>query len=486
MKKILFILPILTISLISCNKWLEVRPKSEIIKDVVFSNEVGFHNALNGIYQKCSEPSLYGKTLSWGLLSCIAQNYASATNIVEQSAMRYLYQSERILPLINSVWSQSYNAIANCNILLNEIENVQPSLFTLDTTGRNVIKGEALALRAMLHLDWLRLFAPSVMNDLNATLVPYYDIYPSQITIPLTTVETLKRITDDLLKAKNLLAFHDTILNRNAINSRTARYDGSVLGTVDGGEFFSKRGFRMNYCAVIALLSRVHLYKGDYENAFIFAKHFYDEFIISDRRYFNFSSSSDYSGALASRQKKYLSESPFSFYNRNLLNTVENYYASNTLPIGDVVNIFYEDEDDYRLYLIEREVEGYGNSLKYRMVNSDMTDNVEGRAIPIFRMSEIYYTLIEYYYRMGDVDESLRLLKEYRSGKGCKRQILAISGQSELYDILINDARREFIGEGQLFFMYKRLNYPILFEGGNYPPIEERMTFQIPDSQFLN
>jgi len=243
----------------------------------------------------------------------------------------------------------------------------------------------------------------------------------------------------------------------------------------------------MNYCAVVGLLSRAYLYKGDKENALKYAKHLYDRFI-KGNAFFSFHSSNDYSTSLANKQKKYLDECIFAFYNKNLLNIVESYYKTNTenLPVNDVENIFLNDEDDYRLYLIEKDGMQYGNSLKYRQVDNYQRDDVEGRAIPVLRISEIYYTLIECYYEKGEVAEALRLLKELRSAKGCKRQITSISSLTQLQDILINDARREYIGEGQLFFMYKRLNRGILYKNGEYSPLEERVTFKIPDSQNIN
>jgi len=167
---------------------------------------------------------------------------------------------------------------------------------------------------------------------------------------------------------------------------------------------------------------------------------------------------------------------------------VEKYYMAReeSLPISDVNNIFLYDEDDYRLYLIEKSGIDYGSSIKYRRVDYLQSDENEGKAIPILRISEIYYTLIECHYKKGNSTEALRLLKEFRSGKGCKRNITSIGSESELYDILINDARREFIAEGQLFYMYKRLNRGILYKDGEYPTTEERVTFEIPDSQNIN
>ena len=116
-------------------------------------------------------------------------------------------------------------------------------------------------------------------------------------------------------------------------------------------------------------------------------------------------------------------------------------------------------------------------------MNNYQQDNVEGTAIPVLRLSEMYYILMECNFLKGNTTECLRLLKEFRSKKGSKRSITSVGDIRSLYDILINDARREFIGEGQLFFMYKRLNRNILVKNGEITASEERMTFKVPDSQ---
>ena len=473
-------------TLFSCNNWLELDPANQISKEKLYSDEIGFQNALNGIYQMCSEPALYGKNLSWGTLSAIAQNYTDANDYSDYYMMQYDYERTQTLATIDGIWKGLYNAIANCNLLLNEVTKASPEMFKLDTITKNIIEGEALALRAICHLDLVRLFSPAPVKNEGAKLIPYQDKYPSELTNPLTTSETLDRVITDLLKAKDLLAYNDTVYHKTQMRYKmAARFQGQYSAA--GGDFFNKRGYRMNYCAVVGLLTRAYLYKGDQENALKYAKHIYDRFI-KGNAFFSFHSSNDYSTSLANKQKKYLDECIFAFYNKNMLNIVENYYKtySENLPVEDVENIFLNDEDDYRIYLIQKDGSSFGNSLKYRQVDNYQRDDVEGRAIPVLRISEIYYTLIECYYEKGETAEALKLLKELRSAKGCKRQIVSINSQPELHEILINDARREFIGEGQLFYMYKRLNHGILTRNGEFAPTEERVTFIIPDSQNIN
>ena len=115
-------------------------------------------------------------------------------------------------------------------------------------------------------------------------------------------------------------------------------------------------------------------------------------------------------------------------------------------------------------------------------MNSFSIDSGEGRVLPNLRMSEIYYILIECLYEK-DQAKAFELLQELRRARGCKRIVSSALGISDLQDILINDARQEFIGEGQLFFMYKRLNKSILSVGAAVNPSNKVFVFGIPDSQ---
>ena len=60
-------------------------------------------------------------------------------------------------------------------------------------------------------------------------------------------------------------------------------------------------------------------------------------------------------------------------------------------------------------------------------MNNYQRDDVEGLAIPVLRLSEMYYILMECNFLKGNKAECLRLLKEFREKKGCKRQISSIS-----------------------------------------------------------
>ena len=52
----------------SCSNWLDVQPKTTVEEEEVFSREIGFKEALTGIYIKMASKDLYAKNLSYGFL----------------------------------------------------------------------------------------------------------------------------------------------------------------------------------------------------------------------------------------------------------------------------------------------------------------------------------------------------------------------------------------------------------------------------------
>ena len=53
------LLALLTV-LVSCEDWLDVRPKSQVKEEIFFESEDGFRDATLGIYTIMSSTSLYG------------------------------------------------------------------------------------------------------------------------------------------------------------------------------------------------------------------------------------------------------------------------------------------------------------------------------------------------------------------------------------------------------------------------------------------
>src|SRR6202000_228444 len=104
----------------------------------------------------------------WGYVQTSLYNYADPN---------FVYRKD-------STWKGLYNAVANCNMIL---QNVDSKKSVLSATDYGIIKGEALAMRAYLHFDVLRLFAPSYLNGASTSAIPYVTQFSNKVT-PLSTV----------------------------------------------------------------------------------------------------------------------------------------------------------------------------------------------------------------------------------------------------------------------------------------------------------
>ena len=80
------------VSLVSCEDWLDVRPKSEILTDMHFEEESGFRDQLAGVYTAMTETSMYGRSLSFGLMSVLSQDYDLKSESTYRYAAEYNYE----------------------------------------------------------------------------------------------------------------------------------------------------------------------------------------------------------------------------------------------------------------------------------------------------------------------------------------------------------------------------------------------------------
>ena len=245
------------VSLVSCEDWLDVRPKSEILTDMHFEEESGFRDQLAGVYTAMTETSMYGRSLSFGLMSVLSQDYDLKSESTYRYAAEYNYEETNTKNMIDNIWSSTYNCIANLNIMLKYIDN-DPNIFT--DNNYKMYKGEILGLRAFLHLEMLRIFSPSPKANNNAMAVPYVTQYDKVVTKQKTVNETMNLIIADLLEAEKLLKESDSFLNQDL--NYTVRWD---------------RRYYFNYYAVVGTLARAYMYKGDTANALTYANMIIEE-----------------------------------------------------------------------------------------------------------------------------------------------------------------------------------------------------------------
>lgn len=501
MKKYGLLLTIIgTLGFSSCNSWLDVSPEDDIKEEDLFATGEGFRNALNGVYKAISNAELYGRNLTWGFVDAMGQCYdceraSQPAGDMKYGAAEFDFNQTYSKDVPGKIWETAYNAVANCNNIIKNIEQVSADMFMEKQREKNMIWGEALALRAFIQFDMLRLFAPSLENAKEGKYIPYVNEYPSLVAPPQTVTSCLEYMIADLKEAR------EKVWEFDSLSSMKYRF-----GTFGAGDarFTETRGYRLNYYAITGILARVYLYAGNKEAAYTEAKKIID--YQDKKKDFNYTSSY----YLENGNTKSYGDLISAFYKTLLVdwdNEVNGGKSGQTLYFLSVLNIdeIYKGDftietkegnknlktDDYRLkYWIKYLYDEYYSSyyfvpVKYADHKGLSYASISDKLIPIIRMSELYYIAGEAICEKN-LEEAIGYLVRVKQGRGLKSAAInnlkaSITKPQIFIDEMMRDARREFLGEGQIFYMYKRMNKPIPGKNKIYPV--EKYVLPLPDSQ---
>lgn len=440
---------VLMLGLSSCNDWLDVQSKVDIKEDEVFNNESGYWDALVGVYSLMTGSNLYGGALTMSSLDILACNYDiqyDNFDVGTYNLSMYNYKSTQTRSKIDAIWTNMYNAIANANNLLRHLEKADRSMF--DGDNYNLIKGEALALRAYLHFDLLRLFGKSFAMDSQAEAIPYVTVYGKDQTPRSTVNEVVELALKDLQEAVVCLE-NDPIL---------------ISGFKTENIYLLYRQNRMNYLAARALMARIYMYRGtkaDRSQALTIA-----DSLIDDQNVVNLLMSNQMSG-----NRVMSTEIFFNLYKDDLVEVYERnfipaYNSDGSLKLGSkltqtskvIGEIFnttkWGTQKDGRLRYQFEAVGGYYFLKKYDWRTGDVQP--AKCRIPMLRLSEMYYISAEC---TDDIEKATDRLAEVWRARGYGYPDLGITTHEDVMDFIAAEYRREFYGEGQLFYYYKRNNY---------------------------
>lgn len=455
MKKIIYTMIIACTTLFaSCDSWLEVKPYDQIAEGELQKSEEGYQKMLNGIYIDLNSDALYGQTLSVEMIEVMGGAYAIGTdnsvwgNYKDLSS--YQYNTEYWRNRLDQTWNKAYALILNCNKILETIDG-NKNLFT--DGSYYIIKGEALALRAMLHFDMLRLFGPVYSKDSDKKAIPYYTKQTNSPEPILTAQEVMEKITTDYEDALNYLA-NDPVKTEGTMMSSTE--DGS-------SNFLRYRALRLNYYAVEALMARAYLYMGNKTEAFKYAT---DVIKTADQNIFPFVDKNLVIGSPADPDRIFSSEVLFALTNTSRGTIHKNFFDPSRLP-----NYVFRMDDSMMSNLVyggAATTGGYQDDYRYRACwmatgsnryfykYSDMVANgsIQNTMIPMVRLGEMFLIAAES--QSGDLKAGVQYVNALRRNRGVANLTTLTP------DLLKYEYIRELYGEGQLFFLYKRLNSDII------------------------
>ena len=462
----IMILLVLFVGGSSCDSFLDVQPKGEVLEGDLLKDAKGFENALYGVYAKMGTAGLYGQNLSYYALDLMAQYYTSANNEEAEPLIQYDYKSTKVEDRFYNIWCEMYSNIAYANNVLEHLEHFSPS----DMQFYNIYKG----LRGFMHFDLLRIFSEQITENEGADGIPYSTRFSLFAPDVLKAKDVYKRIISDLKSAEQLL--DDEELYASASSN---------------ANFLKDQNIHFNLQAVQATLARVYLTEGVLDSALYYAQRVMQSSGLSLLDYTEIAG--DMAGKLSSK------ETVFGIYSKSFADPV--------------IKILHNSQTAYSLemrYNIQQlyQVDGTGNDYRWsawytyndvakdwkldKLTDSYVLNNNEYsrpagqiRGINMIRLSEMYYIAAECALKLGHYDQALDYFNELLESRGLVALDERTPTETLTIDKITDDRYKEFVGEGQSFYHMKRLNLDILNVEGKIIPADKKVyVVDIPSQEF--
>jgi len=245
----LLVASMLAISTLSCDGFLDKYPSDSIDVDLSIGTVGAAKVALNGTYRRMTSLSYYGRNMIVYAEFKGADFGVTTTGISGEQL--YYFTHTPTSGTYSDMWNQGYDIILQANNILERIDS--GDIIVMSATEQRTLdlyKGQALAIRALVHFDMTRLYGYPYLKDNGAGLG--------------APIVKQRLIATDKLKRETVAKCYEEVITD--LTDAIALMSSSTARTI--GEF--------NLYAVRSLLARVYLHKGDWENAYIQAKNVID------------------------------------------------------------------------------------------------------------------------------------------------------------------------------------------------------------------
>lgn len=224
---ILFVVA-LSMGMTSCADWLEMPSYTSADSETVFKNEEAAELFVTGCYRGIIPTEMVYQLMAGETVTHSSED--GTTNNGKYNICNWFYDSTSPYT-VTTLYNEEYGAIEATNIAIKNL-NMMP-----ETTKRNSLLGEALALRAFAYLNLI-----SIYGDVPANWQPLEDMDPDDESTfyPKRTSRDIiyDRIVSDLQTAANYMPW----------------FEESGFATTE----------RLTKQSTLALLARVALYAGGY------------------------------------------------------------------------------------------------------------------------------------------------------------------------------------------------------------------------------
>src|SRR3989337_4123516 len=152
MKKLNFLTCIfLTLSMVSCKKFLETKPKDFLFPQDYYINAEQLDLALNSVYDMLGSGGLYGNNALYLLGWSGDEGFMNRSSI---AAGAFRFNQATGDQYVTAFWRDLYNGINRANVLLANVDKNED----IDGVKRATVRGEALFLRGYFYFLLVQYF----------------------------------------------------------------------------------------------------------------------------------------------------------------------------------------------------------------------------------------------------------------------------------------------------------------------------------------
>lgn len=154
--KNILVIGLISLTLASCNDFLDVESPSSYSEEFVFSQKTEINRALNGVYASILVNDLYGKAFQRTfILNSDVEMMISSTNVATHNSYAR-FDCDDQGSEINKYWQAAYKAIEDANRFIYNLEN--SPLYNEEDAEIMQMMGEAKCIRAMVYHDMVVMF----------------------------------------------------------------------------------------------------------------------------------------------------------------------------------------------------------------------------------------------------------------------------------------------------------------------------------------
>ncbi|GAF01986.1 RagB/SusD family nutrient uptake outer membrane protein [Saccharicrinis fermentans] len=173
----------------SCDDYLELTPKDDLVQDEFWQNKEQVNSAVAGIYASMNESGFTERLLLWGEARAEMMVSIDASNNAQNMMKNYLVPTNGYVS-----WTNFYKTINYCNMVLAFADQAKENDPTFTELALNRYKAEAQTLRSLVYFFLVKNYK-EIPLIAEATLSDQADFYPAKSS----EGEVLNHITSDIL-----------------------------------------------------------------------------------------------------------------------------------------------------------------------------------------------------------------------------------------------------------------------------------------------